>query len=56
MDLVPRLVKKKDDNIFTQRITLEELKSIVEDMEEDKSPGPDGFSASFIKVYWETIH
>ena len=38
LDLVPRLVKIKDNKNLTQRIMLEELKSIVEDMEEDKAP------------------
>ena len=56
LDLVPRLVNRKDNKNLTQRITLEELNSEVEDMEEDKALGPDRFSARFIKVCWETIH
>ena len=56
MDLVPRLVKGKDNNIITQRITLEELKLTLEDIEEDKAPGLDGFSARFIKVCWDIVH
>ena len=35
---------------------LEELKLIVEDMEEDKEPRPYGFSARLIKVCWDTVH
>ena len=35
---------------------LEELKAVVEDMEEDKSPGLDGFSARFITYCWDIIH
>ena len=41
MDLVPKLVKRKDNNTLMQKITLDELKTVVEDMEEDKAPGPD---------------
>ena len=35
---------------------LEELKVAVEDMEEDKAPGLDGFSARFITSCWDIIH
>ena len=35
---------------------LEELKLIVEDMEEDKAPELDRFSARLIKVCWDTVH
>ena len=35
---------------------LEELKEVVEDMEQDKAPGPDSFSAIFIKICWDIIH
>ena len=35
---------------------LEELKEAINDMEDDKAPGPDGFNANFIKICWEIIH
>ena len=52
---MPRLVNRKDNKNLTQRITLEELNSEVEDMEEDKALGPDRFSARFIKVCWDIV-
>ena len=55
MDLVPRLVKRKDSINLMQRITIEEIKYVVEDMEDDKALGPDGFNANFIKVCWEIV-
>ena len=39
LDLVPQLVKEKDNINLTKRITLEELKEAVDDMEDDKAPG-----------------
>ena len=33
MDLVPKLVKRKDNIALMQRITIEELKTVVEEME-----------------------
>ena len=56
LDLVPKLVKEKDNINLTKRITLEELKEVVDDMEDDKAPGSDGFNANFIKICSEIIH
>ena len=50
MDLVPKLVKRKDNNVVMQRIILDELKTFMEDMEEDKAPGSGGFSVRFVRV------
>ena len=55
MDLVPRMVKRKENNNMMQRITIEELKSVVEDIEEDKALCPGGFNERFIKVCWEIV-
>ena len=56
LELVPNLVKRNENNALMQRITLAELKSIVEGMEKDKAPGPDRFNARFEKVCWEIVH
>ena len=56
MELVPKLVKRKDNSDLMQRIMLFELKTVMEGMEEDKEPCPDGFNARFIKVCWEIVH
>ena len=50
MELVPQIVKRKDNERLTQRVMMEEIKDVVYDMEDDKAPGPDGFNANFIKV------
>ena len=49
-ELVPKLVKENDNIKFIKGITLKELKEVVDDMEDDKEPGLDGFNASFIKI------
>ena len=51
LDLVPKTVKNKDNDKLTKRITLEELKEVVDEMKDDKAPSPDGFNATFIKIY-----
>ena len=35
---------------------IEEIKAVMDDMEDDKAQGSDGFSANFIKVCWEIVH
>ena len=56
MNLVPMMVERKDNIELMQRFTIEELKMVMEEMEEDRAPGPDGFNARFIKVCWEMVH
>jgi len=56
MDLVPTLLQRTDNINLCKPLMLEELKVAVEDMEEDKAPGLDGFSARFITSCWDIIH
>ena len=56
MNLVPMMVERKDNIELMQRITIEELKMVTEEMEEDKAPGLDGFNARFVKFCWEMVH
>ena len=56
MDLVPTLLQRTDNINLCKPIMLEELKAVVEDMEEDKALGLDGFSARFITSCWDIIH
>ena len=50
LELIPNPVKRNDNIKLIKGITLEELKEAIDDMENDKAPGPDGFNASFIKI------
>ena len=55
MNLVPNSIKNKDNDHLNQFITLKEIKETVDSMEEDKSPGPDGFNVNFITIYWGIV-
>ena len=35
---------------------MEEMKAAVDEMKEDKAPGPDGFNVNFIKICWDIVH
>ena len=57
-DILPEDIPKLSDNqkySLEGEITLEELKSTLKDMKNDKSPGSDGFSVEFYKFFFSDI-
>ena len=44
---------EKED--MEKEITLDELHTIIEKSENNKSPGPDGYSNEFFKIFWPSI-
>jgi len=55
LNLVPNAIKSKDNDALKQVVTLEEIKQVVDNMEDDRAPGPDGFNVNFIKICWEIV-
>jgi len=53
---IPQLVSEQSNRKLLRPITLEEVKSVVESMNPDKAPGPDGFTARFLTSCWSIIH
>ncbi|GJW41611.1 RNA-directed DNA polymerase, eukaryota, reverse transcriptase zinc-binding domain protein [Tanacetum coccineum] len=50
MDLI-----QKDRDYLERLVTLEEIKEAIWDCGSSKAPGPDGFSFTFVKNYWDII-
>ena len=50
LNLIPSAVKNIDNESLKQPITMEEIKLVVDSMEEDRAPGPDGYNVNFIKI------
>ena len=50
LNLVPNTIKNNDNEILIQIITMDEIKKVVDGMEDDRAPGPDGYNANFIKL------
>ena len=51
-------VKKLDKDkikLMEREITLEELYTVVKQPKNDKSPGPDGFSNEYFKIFWPDL-
>ena len=55
LNLVPNAIKNKDNDTLKQMIMLEEIKKVVDGMEDDRAPGLDGYNANFIKLCWDII-
>ena len=50
LNLVPNAINNSDNEALTQSITMEEIRMVVDGMEDDRAPGPDGYNANFIKL------
>jgi hypothetical protein len=53
-DAIPQL-SAEENNLLTVNFSMEEIRSAIFQMELNKSPGPDGFSAEFYQCFWEVI-
>ena len=51
---LPKL-NTKDRELLEKDITIEELAQIVKKSKNNKSPGPDGFTNEFYKIFWPNI-
>ncbi|WVZ93196.1 hypothetical protein U9M48_039196 [Paspalum notatum var. saurae] len=49
------LVTEEENNFLVPPFTEKEVKEAVFQMEQNKSPGPDGFPVEFYQVFWD-IH
>ena len=45
-------IKDSDKRELESPITMEEIARSVKNLKNNKSPGPDGFSAEFFKFFW----
>ena len=55
LDLVPKIVQETDNLLLATSIRMEELKKALDDMDADKSLGPDGFTVRFFTSCWPII-
>lgn len=53
--IIPQAISPRMNTVLDAKITKEEVKKSLFDMESDKAPGPDGFSARFLQVCWPIV-
>lgn len=54
-DVIPNLIDDQANNLLTMLPSEEEIKAALFDMNNDSSPGPDGFGAHFYQTYWQIV-
>ena len=55
-DLIPHCVHESDNAMLTAPISMDELKKVLDCMDPDKAPEPDGFTVRFYLSCWTTIN
>jgi hypothetical protein len=48
-------VSEEENEVLVAPFSEEEVKAAVFDMEHNKAPGPDGFSAEFYQFFWDVV-
>ncbi|KAK4384367.1 Retrovirus-related Pol polyprotein from type-2 retrotransposable element R2DM [Sesamum angolense] len=49
------VITEEESNSLTRPITADDVKTALFDIEEDRAPGPDGFSSGFFKAAWSVV-
>ena len=55
LKFIPKLSSLEDNKALNQPISLEEVRSIVFNMNLEKSPRPDGFQVFFYQKCWDIL-
>jgi hypothetical protein len=55
LEHIPQNITAKDNELLTKEISEEEILQAIRSLEQDKAPGPDGFSIRFYKHFWGLI-
>eukprot|EP00253_Pinus_taeda_P002140 PITA_02140 len=55
LDIIPQSISPRMNRILEAKITKEEAKKALFDMDPDKAPGPNGFSAWFLQICWPIV-
>ena len=54
-EVIPKLIDDTTNNLLIMIPSLDEVKKVIFDLNQDGAPGPYGFGASFFQCYWDII-
>ncbi|GJU64431.1 RNA-directed DNA polymerase, eukaryota, reverse transcriptase zinc-binding domain protein [Tanacetum coccineum] len=54
--LFERQISLEEANLMTREVTKDEIKRALFDTDDNKAPGPDGFTSKFFKKSWDTVN
>lgn len=52
---IPRMVSREDNFNLNKPVTEIEVSMVIKDMQNGKTPGPDGFNVDFFKACWKVV-
>ena len=52
---IPNLINEEDNQLLNNPVSIREIKKYLFNMDPDKAPGPDGFTARFYISCWDII-
>jgi hypothetical protein len=55
LEAVPPRISPLMNQQLEAKISIQEIKDALSDMEPDKAPGPDGFTARFLQTCWQIV-
>ncbi|XP_026416536.1 uncharacterized protein LOC113311970 [Papaver somniferum] len=55
LDIIPKVITDEDNAQLDKFLSDQEIKEVVFSMDQNSSPGPDGFPASFYRFSWDII-
>jgi exonuclease III len=55
LEAVPSRISPLMNQQLEAKISIQEIKEALSDMEPDKAPGPDGFTARFLQTCWQIV-
>ena len=53
--LIPRSVCREDNESLTKPISMQEVEEVMHLMDQEKAPGPDGFTSNLFHFFWDMI-
>ena len=55
LSFIPRIIQDSDNDILTQTISTDEIKTAISQMNPYSAPGSDGFGPKCFQQYWDII-
>ena len=52
---IPQLVSREDNHNLNRPVSEEEVNEVINEMQNGKAPGSDGFNVDFFKTCWKTV-
>eukprot|EP00253_Pinus_taeda_P009251 PITA_09251 len=52
---IPKIVTREDDHNLNRSVSEDEIREVINELQNGKAPGPDGFNVDFFKACWKIV-